>query len=91
MSNLHQLKIASVTALLAVWTGSTQAGLLGSSINVSAYYPDSSTLYKAGPNAQVSEASAFAEFLGRSGSGVRDINHRYHHRSRAFFAHSTRT
>jgi hypothetical protein len=56
MSAGDELKVWSVAMLLALAPVSTQAGLLGSSVNLSAYYPDSSRLYEAGPDRIVSEA-----------------------------------
>jgi hypothetical protein len=56
MSNVFKLKITPVAVLFGVATGSAHAGLLGSTVNVSAYYPDSITIYQAGPNTTVTGA-----------------------------------
>ena len=58
MNRLNQIKIASVGAILAVGTCLAQAsgGLDGSLVNVSAYYPTTSSVYDAGGNTVVTGA-----------------------------------
>jgi hypothetical protein len=56
MSKVYKLKITSVAVLFAAATGLAHAGLLGSTVNVSAYYPSSITIYQAGPIVTVSGA-----------------------------------
>jgi hypothetical protein len=51
------LKIVLAVVATAVFiTGSARAGLLGSVVNVSAYFPNTSTIFEAGSNVTVSSA-----------------------------------
>jgi len=48
MNKMQNFKIASVAALLGAWACSAQAGLDGSTVDVAAYYPSSSSIYQDG-------------------------------------------
>jgi hypothetical protein len=76
MKHMHIKNIVLVvTALLAAWTCSTQAGLDGSLVNLSVYAPDTSTLYAAGANKTVSAAIEYPLYGGPQANGIAiDIN-----------------
>jgi len=59
MSKMHEIRIASVAVLFAAWSYSAQAQLDGSTINVSAYYPDTSSVYQNGGNTVVSGSTEY--------------------------------
>jgi hypothetical protein len=58
MSKMLKTKIVSMTALLGAWTCSA-VGLDGSSVDLAAYYPDSSSVYEDGGVTTVSGSDVY--------------------------------
>jgi len=50
MNKTQKMAIAAAAVLLVAWTYSAQAGLDGATVNLSAYYPNSSSLFANGGN-----------------------------------------
>ena len=56
---MKKMKISAVVAILAACACSAQAQLDGSTVNVSTYYPTSSSLWEAGPNVVVTGSTEY--------------------------------
>ncbi len=60
MQKIPEMKIRWLAVLLTIATTRLQAGLLGESVNLSAHYPDASSVWQAGPIVVVSAGVEYA-------------------------------
>jgi len=63
MQRIPDMKMGWLAVLLTIATTRLQAGLLGETVNLSAYFPNASSVWEAGPNVVV---SAGVEYAGGS-------------------------